>query len=71
MRGRAAAPRRAPRALPGTRNKARIFSRNAADILGDPDMRWWPNFEIWEEEEPADKAYDYARRFNLTRRAAY
>ena len=28
-------------------------------------MAYWPKFEVWEEEEPADKAYDYARRYDL------
>ncbi|KAH8091098.1 hypothetical protein JL720_5979 [Aureococcus anophagefferens] len=49
-----------------TRTRARVFSRSPADVFGDPDMRFWINFEIWEDEEPVDAAFDYARRFQLT-----
>ena len=48
-----------------TRKKARVFSRSPADILGVPEMAYWPNFEVWEGEEATDKAFDYARRYDL------
>ena len=48
-----------------TRTKARVFSRSPADILGVPEMAYWPNFEVWEGEEATDKAFDYARRYDL------
>jgi hypothetical protein len=34
-------------------------------------MRFWINFEIWEDEEPVDAAFDYARRFQLTLEQRY
>ena len=54
-----------------TRTRAKVFSRSPADIFGDPDMRFWINFEIWEDEEPVDAAFDYARRFQLTLEQRY
>jgi hypothetical protein len=48
-----------------TRKKARVFSRSPADILGVPDMAYWPDFEVWEGEEATDNAFDYARRYDL------
>ena len=41
--------------------KPRVFSRSPADILGVPEMAYWPNFEVWEGEEATDKAFDYAK----------
>lgn len=48
-----------------TRTRARKFSRPAAEILGDPGLSGLPAFEVWEDEEPADAAYVFAKRLRL------
>lgn len=58
-------------ALSCSRTRAIRFSKPSADILGNPGLSNLPNFEVWEDEEPADVAFAYAKTYSLSQANRY
>lgn len=51
------------------RKRALAYARSISDLLGNPHLSHWPDFEVWEDEEVVDVAYKYVRRFALDEEA--